>query len=134
MPSLYYNHSVDYVIILWLLCDKNIDRNGILQAYELIDEYIKNFEILYGKENMNLHSHINLPSQELKKYFFQSNTNKLKCPVFKFCQLISLSAFAFQGMFKFCGSLLHGTRGSGIQIGHHLREKISLTFKLIHYF
>ena len=68
LPSLYYNHFVDYVIFLRLLCDKNIDRNGILLAYELIDEYIKNFEILYGKENMtfNIHSHIHLPSQVQK--------------------------------------------------------------------
>jgi hypothetical protein len=43
--------------------------------------------------------------------------------------LVSLSAFAFEGMFKFCGSLLHGTRGFGNQIGHHLGAENHLNFQ-----
>ena len=31
-------------------------------------------------------------------------------------------------MFKFCGSLLHGTRGFGNQIGHHLGAENYLNF------
>jgi hypothetical protein len=34
--------------------------------------------------------------------------------------LIYLSAFPFEGMLGYCGSLIHGTRGSGSQIGKHL--------------
>ena len=37
-----------------------------------------------------------------------------------------LSAFAFEGMLKFCGSLLHGTRGN--QIGQHLGAENYLNF------
>jgi hypothetical protein len=53
---------------LRLLCDKNIESKDYLLAYEIIDDYLKNFELLYGKENMtfNLHSHIHLPSQVQK--------------------------------------------------------------------
>ena len=32
-------------------------------------------------------------------------------------------------MFKFCGSLLHGTRGFGNQIGHHLGAENHLNFQ-----
>ena len=39
-----------------------------------------------------------------------------------------LSAFAFEGMLKFCGSLLHGTRGYGNQIGQHLGAENYLYF------
>jgi hypothetical protein len=39
--------------------------------------------------------------------------------------LIYLSAFPFEGMLGYCGSLIHGTKGSGNQIGKHLGiEKI----------
>ena len=40
-----------------------------------------------------------------------------------------MSAFAFEGMLKFCGSLLHGTRGFGNQIGHHLGAENYLNFQ-----
>jgi hypothetical protein len=39
-----------------------------------------------------------------------------------------LSAFAFEGMLKFCGSLLHGTRGYGNQIGQHPGAENYLNF------
>ena len=50
-----------------LLCNKNID---ITLSFKIIYEYIKEFEILYGMENMtfNLHSHLHLPQQVLR-YF-----------------------------------------------------------------
>ena len=39
-----------------------------------------------------------------------------------------LSAFSFEGMLKFCGSLLHGTRGYGNRIGQHLGAENYLFF------
>ena len=35
-----------------------------------------------------------------------------------------MSAFAFEGMLKFCGSLLHGTRGYGNQIGNQIGQHL----------
>ncbi len=43
--------------------------------------------------------------------------------------MVSISAFAFEGMFKFCGSLLHGTLGFGNQIGQHLGAENHLNFQ-----
>ena len=40
-----------------------------------------------------------------------------------------VSSFAFEGMLKFCGSLLHGTRGLGSQLGHHLAAENYLNFQ-----
>ena len=40
-----------------------------------------------------------------------------------------VSSFAFEGMLKFCGSLLHGTRGFGSQLGHHLAAENYLNFQ-----
>ena len=39
------------------------------------------------------------------------------------------SAFAFEGMLNFCGSLLHGTRFYGNQIGQHLGVENFLNFE-----
>jgi hypothetical protein len=71
LASAFYHHFVDFVIFLLLLCDKNNERKDYLLAYEIMDEYLKNFQLLYGKENMtfNLHSLIHLPSQVQKKYY-----------------------------------------------------------------
>jgi len=42
--------------------------------------------------------------------------------------LIYLSAFPFEGMLGYCGSLIHGTRGFGSQIGKHLHFEASSEF------
>ena len=47
----------------------------------------------------------------------------------RFGPLMQLSAFAFEGMLKFCGTLIHGTRGYGSQIGHHLAAESYLNFE-----
>jgi hypothetical protein len=43
--------------------------------------------------------------------------------------LIYLSAFPFEGMLGYCGSLIHGTRGFGSQIGKHLGIENYLHFE-----
>ena len=47
----------------------------------------------------------------------------------RFGPLHLVSSFAFEGMLKFCGSLLHGTRGFGSQLGHHLAAESYLNFQ-----
>lgn len=51
------------------------------------------------------------------------------CINYRFGPLTRISAFPFEGMFKFCGSLLHGTRGFGNQLGHHLSIENYLNFQ-----
>ena len=72
LPTTYYNHFVQYVVIMRLLCDKTILTADIIQSFKLIEKYIEKFEILYGKENMtfNLHSHLHFPQQVQKYTFF----------------------------------------------------------------
>ena len=51
-----------------LLCEKNVETPDILQSFKLIENYIQEFEIIYGKEKMtsNLHSHLHFPEQVQK--------------------------------------------------------------------
>ena len=65
LPTTHYNHFVQYVIFMRLLCDTNCQSKFILLAYDVIVEYVKQFEVLYGQENMsfNLHSHLHFPRQ-----------------------------------------------------------------------
>ena len=57
LPTTRYNH-----------CDKNVETPDILQSFKLIENYIQEFEIIYGKEKMtfNLHSHLHFPEQVQK--------------------------------------------------------------------
>jgi hypothetical protein len=68
LSPLYFNHLLYYVIFLRLLCQEKVEKDDILISYYLIEKFINDFELLYGKENMtyNLHSHIHLPLQVTK--------------------------------------------------------------------
>ena len=114
LPSDYYIHFVKYIIFMRLLCNSDVQIEDIKTSFHIITEFINDFEKLYGSTNMtfNLHSHIHLPHQ-----------------VMRFGPLHLLSAFAFEGMLKFCGSLLHGTRGFANKLGEHLAVETFLNFE-----
>ena len=69
LPKNYYNHFVEYVIFMRLLCNINCQHEHILTSFNIINTFMQKFEKFYGKTNMtfNLHSNLHLPEQ-VKKY------------------------------------------------------------------
>ena len=91
----YFEHFLLYVIFIRVLCQENITKDDILSSYSLIKSFNVNFKDYYGSINQtfNLHGHLHLPKQ-----------------VLNYGPLNKISAFPFEGFFKICKGLLHGTR------------------------
>lgn len=85
LPSKYFNNVLKYVIFLRVLCQEKIEEDDLILSQHLIENFIFEYEQLYGIQNMtyNLHAHIHLPIQ-----------------AFKFGPINKISALAFEGMFK----------------------------------
>ena len=68
LPDFHFKHFVQYIISMRLLCDKNFQTEDLIQAFKIINQFIQEFEKLYGKNNMtfNLHSHLHLPQQVMR--------------------------------------------------------------------
>ena len=73
-------------------------------------------------------SHLHLPKQVQRYKFTKINIIFINS-FLRYGPLNVTSAFAFEGMLKFYGSLLHGTRGFGNQIGQHLGAENYLNFE-----
>ena len=95
LPPKYYDHLCLYVTFVRLLSQPKIANTDIENASELINEFVKQFSSLYGKEKMthNLHLHLHLPLQ-----------------VFRFGGLDMLNAFPLEGYFKICRLMFNGPR------------------------
>lgn len=113
IPNIYFNHFFKYVIFIRLLCQDKIDEKDIFLSLYLIKNFIKDFELLYGRENLtyNLHCHIHLPFQ-----------------VIKFGPINKISAFPFEGMFKIFRKFFHGTRDLVSQISKNLALENEIFF------
>ena len=55
----YFNNILKYIIFLRLLIQDFIDENDLILSQQLIEDFINEYQELYGKENMtyNLHAH-----------------------------------------------------------------------------
>lgn len=109
----YFNHLFHYILFIRILCQDEIDESDILLSFKLIYSFIKNYENLYGRENMtfNLHGHIHLP--------FQAS---------KFGPINKISSFPFEGMFKNFRRFFHGTKNYASQIYRNLALENLLYF------
>jgi hypothetical protein len=97
---------VTYAVFIRLLCQEKILKQDIMDAKEIIDEFIYDFEKIYGAQNMlsNLHRHIHIPQQVLD--FGPYNVTK---------------ANRFEKMFQVTRDKFHGTRA--------FEKQISLSFE-----
>lgn len=102
-----------YIVFIRLLCQDKITKEEINDAKLIIDDFIIEYEKLYGLDSMtfNLHAHLHLPIQTLR----YGPLNKSAC-------------FCFENMFKISRDLYHGTRNYEGQIAHNLElRKINKT-------
>ena len=62
IPELYFEHHKLLVLGLYLLNQRSISENMIVLASQLLNEYVSQFEVLYGLEHMtcNLHQLLHL--------------------------------------------------------------------------
>lgn len=63
MPEIYFDHHVLLVYAITLLSSTSISKAMIKNASSALSEYVKRYEILYGKNNMtnNIHLLLHLP-------------------------------------------------------------------------
>jgi hypothetical protein len=81
-----YNNLVKYVVFLRILCQDSISASDLVDAKEIMNDFIVEFESLYGPLAMtsNIHSHMHLVEQ-----------------VKRFGPLPKCSCFAFENMFRY---------------------------------
>jgi hypothetical protein len=110
-----FNHYLVYATAIRLLTDDCLELDHIKSAQNLINYFVRTFSDIYGIENMpyKLHSHLHLPSQ-----------------VLNFGPINKVSSFPFEGVFKICKTLVHGTRGYVNQIYQNLSLKHYISDKL----
>ena len=101
LKTQYYQNFLLYVTAIRLLTDEYLNEKKIMAAYNLMVYFIKQFNILYGKQNMqyNLHAHIHLAEQAAK-----------------WGPLHKISCFPFEGIFKIAKSSVYGFRGYANQL------------------
>jgi hypothetical protein len=114
LPPIYYNHFIKYVLFIRLLTQPSISKNDITFASVLINKFVSSYHELYGEINMtyNLHCHLHLPLQ-----------------VLLYGPLHMVSCFPFEGFFKICHGLYHGTRA----ITEQIIKNLNLMQFLSHY-
>ncbi len=91
----FYYNLLKYVVFIRLLSQETVLSEDIKIAGKLIEEFIEEYEELYGDRliTSNLHGHLHLPRQ-----------------VYKYGPLNKLSAYIFENKFKITRSTFHGTR------------------------
>ena len=106
MDISYYEHLINYILFIRILTQDFLDNDDIINSKLLINQFVNDFNRLYGTTNLsfNLHSHLHLPDQ-MKMY---GPLNKLSC-------------FPFEGVFKICHNLIFGTVNIAEQIATNLK-------------
>ena len=115
LPDIYLLNLLKYIIFIRILCQEAISLNDINDSITLIQEFLKEFEFLYGKKAMtsNIHGHQHLPLQ-----------------VWKYGPLNKRSGFPFENKFKDTRDTFHGTKNYDGQIGRNLEKKQKISFEL----
>jgi hypothetical protein len=111
LPQKYFDHLCLYVTYVRLLSQPKIVPADIENASELINEFVKQFSSLYGKEKMTHNLHLHLPLQ-----------------VFQFGGLDMLNAFPLEGYFKICRLMFNGSRAICESIIENIAIKHLLVF------
>jgi hypothetical protein len=111
----YYINLVKYIVFLRILCQDSITESDLQDAELIINDFMVEYEILYGSDNMtyNLHCHLHLVKQ-----------------VRRFGPLTKCSCFCFENMFRITRSMFKGTRNYEGQIGRNLLKYQSIKLKI----
>ena len=109
LNEIYYEHLVKYILFLRILTKDRISKEEIQYSQVLINEFISDFETLYGTTNLkyNLHAHLHLPGQ-----------------VDDLGPLHKRSAFAGEGAFHVYLKNFHGAVNICMQIANKISLKI----------
>ena len=109
LNEIYYEHLVKYILFLRILTKDRISQEEIQYSQVLINEFISDFETLYGTTNLkyNLHAHLHLPGQ-----------------VDDLGPLHKRSAFAGEGAFHVYLKHFHGAVNICMQIANKISLKI----------
>jgi hypothetical protein len=107
-----YQHLILYVLYIRLLTQEIISDNDLQSASIIFSEFHEHFAKLHGEDFMTykLHAHNHFINQ-----------------VKRFGPLHKISCFPFEGMFKICADLYHGTRSHLSQINRSLEMTQSIS-------
>ena len=117
MHEKYFNNLIKYVVYIRILCQDKISAEDLKDAELIFIDFIREYEILYGIDNMtsNLHAHFHLIAQ-----------------VKRFGPLTKCSGFAFENMFRLTREMYHGTVNFEGQIGRNLIRNQTIQYETIH--
>lgn len=101
MPSFYLDHYMMLVKAIYLLNQPSISNESLHLAEELIQDFVRQFSLMYGRENMtaNLHQLLHLPST-----------------VRDFGPIFTTSCFPFENANGVLKTLVTGTKFADLQI------------------
>lgn len=111
----YMNNLVKYLIFLRILCQEKINLENLKHAQAIFEDFIIEFENIYGRDFMtfNLHAHLHLVKQ-----------------VKRFGPLNSISCFPFENVFRITREMFHGSRNFEGQIARNLVRSKLIKFEL----
>lgn len=108
LPVKYLKNLLKYVIFIRILCQDSILKEDISDAKVLINEFLNEYEDLYGEEVMlsNAHGHLHFPQQVLD------------------CGPLNRTiGYTFENILGICGDKFHGTQNFEGQIAYNLSIK-----------
>jgi len=110
LSDTYYTHLIKYILFLRILTKDRITSDDLEFSQMLINEFISEFEHLYGTINLkyNLHAHLHLPDQ-----------------VSDLGPLHKRSAFAGEGAFHVYLKHFHGAKNVCLQIAERINLKMA---------
>lgn len=101
MQEQYFNHHMLLVQSISLLNSSSVSENMIKESRRLLNEYVKQFEVLYGKKHLTCNLHL---------------LRHLADEVIKFGPLWTVTCFIFENLNGILKSFVHGTRYAELQI------------------
>jgi len=111
----YLKNLLNFIICIRLLCQDKIHKTDVTDAKLLINDFLNEYEDLYGEDVMlsNAHGHLHLPQQVLDT----GPANKT-------------IGYPFESMLKHCKDKFHGTRNFEGQIAFNLSRKKLINVEL----
>ncbi len=108
LPDIYLKNLLKYVIFIRILSQESILKEDVSDAKVLINEFLNEYEDLYGEEVMlsNAHGHLHFPQQVLD------------------CGPLNRTiGYTFENILGICSDKFHGTQNFEGQIAYNLSIK-----------
>lgn len=112
MQNIYFEHHILLVLGITILNSTSISEQMLVKAESTLTEYVKRFEILYGKNHMTSNIHLILHLSDTVK---------------QFGPLFTTSCFSFENFNGILKNFVHGSKNPELQIHASVSILLNMT-------